>query len=88
MAAKRRTHFQVLQDTTRPLTATERRQVMDAKAVWHHGPKGAESPAVRKAVDPRTGETTYYSSTHRVYQQSKTQDGAIRQFHRVVKGTA
>ena len=69
------------------LTDEERDEVMRRKAVWHHGPKGEETPAVRKAeID---GKTWYWCGTHRAWSGAKpTLKGAINAFHRTVKRTS
>lgn len=80
--------FQRLQKNKAPLTEEERAEVMAAKAVWHHGPHGEETPAVWKSVDPKTGKVTYITHTHRAYNTAPTLKGAIRRFHDFIKGTA
>ena len=67
------------------LTDAERDEVMKAKAVWHHGPKGKATPAVWKSVIK--GQTWYVTNTHRAYQAKKTLKGAIRAFD-FIKTTA
>ena len=82
----KKSEFQSLSDGRKPLSASERKQVMDAGAVWHHGPGGAESPAVWKSESG--GKTTYVTNTHRAYASAPTLKGAIGKFHRIIKGTA
>jgi len=67
------------------LTDDERNEVMKAKAVWHHGPKGEATPAVWKSVIK--GETWYVTNTHRAYQAKKTLKAAIKAFD-FIKTTA
>jgi hypothetical protein len=68
------------------LTDEERKQVMDAKAVWHHGPSGEETPAVWKA---QVGDQTWYvTNTHRAYNTAKSLKGAISRYHKFIKTTA
>ena len=80
--------FKKLKDNKKPLTDEERKKVMDAKAVWHHGPNGEETPAVWKSVCPKTDKVTYVTNTHRCYQTASSVEGACSKFHKVVKGTA
>ena len=80
--------FACLEKNKQPLTDEERKEVMKAKAVWHHGPSGKATPAVWKSVCPRSGDVTYVTNTHRLYQTAPTLKGAISKYHSVVKGTA
>jgi len=84
--AKRKSHFEVLKDHRVELDPEERKKVMDADAVWHHGPGGKPSPAVWKAVVD--GKTTFVCNTHRAFQERKSLDDAIKIFHSFIKGTA
>jgi len=83
----RKGQFKKLQDNKVPLTPEERQQVMDAKAVWHHGPNGEGTPAVWKSVDKK-GKATYVTNTHRAYNDRPTLKAAIRRYHDFIKGTA
>ena len=79
--------FEKLKKNKKPLTDDERGEVMKAKAVWHHGPNGEETPAVWKSVD-KDGKTTYACHTHRAYNTATTLKAAINKFHDFIKGTA
>ncbi|MEK6829536.1 MAG: hypothetical protein AABY15_05410 [Nanoarchaeota archaeon] len=85
---KKKSKFQKLEDNKVPLTDEERSEVMKRKAVWHHGPGGAESPAVWKSKDPKTGKFTFITNTHRAYNTAPTLKGAIGRYHKFIKGTA
>ena len=61
-----------------PLTDEERKQVMDAGAVWHHGPNVEETPAIWKAAVK--GKSWYICNTHRAVQIKSTLKGAIKAF--------
>ena len=67
--------WETLKKNKVPLTPEERTKVMKAKAVWHHGPNGEETPAVGKAVI--NGKTWYETHTHRAYNVRPTLKGAI-----------
>jgi len=79
--------FKKLQDNKVPLTDEERKQVMDADAVWHHGPNGKATPAVWKSKD-KEGKITYVTNTHRAFQARPTLKGAISIYHSFIKGTS
>jgi len=78
--------FKTLKDNKKPLTDEERDEVMKAKATWHHGPNGEETPAVSKAIV--RGETVYFTYTHRAFQSAPTLKGAIKAYHDFIKETA
>ncbi len=63
-----------------------RLEVMKSKAVWHHGPKGEETPAVWKSIVK--GETYFITNTHRAYNITRTLKGTIDRYHKFIKGTA
>jgi len=73
--------FKTLKKNKVPLTDEERKQVMNAGAVWHHGPKGEPSPAVQKAVI--NGKIWYWCATHRYGEIKKNLESAIKSFDRV-----
>ena len=87
MLLEKKSEFEKLQDNKKPLTPEERAEVMKRKAVWHHGPGGAESPAVWKSVDDK-GKTTYITHTHRAYNTAPTLKGAIGKYHSFIKSTS
>jgi hypothetical protein len=80
--------FATLNKNKKPLTDDERELVMSKKATWHHGNKGAPSPAVWKSVCPKSGKTTYVTNTHRAFNTASTCNGAISRYHKFIKGTA
>jgi hypothetical protein len=84
---EKKTHFEILKKNKVKLTDEERDSVMKGKAVWHHGPDGAESPAVWKSVN-REGKNTFVASTHRCYKTASTVKGAIHHYHNGVKQSA
>lgn len=84
---EKKSDFQRLQDNKVDLTPEERKEVMDKKAIWHHGPGGSGSPAVWKSVD-KNDKVTYITHTHRAYNTAPTLKGAISRFHNFIKGTA
>lgn len=87
LCEKAKSDFQKLQQNKKPLSNDERTECMKKKAVWHHGIKGAASPAVWKSV-AKDGKTTYVTNTHRAYNTATTMKGAIRRYHDFIKGTA
>jgi len=85
---KAQSEFETLKKNKKPLTDDERKECMDCKAVWHHGPNGEPSPAVWKSVNPDSGKTTFVTNTHRAYNTASTMKGAINKYHNFIKGTA
>lgn len=83
----KKSKFKKLEDNKVPLTDEERKKVMDADAVWHHGLNGKPSPAVWKSID-KNGKVTYVTNTHRAYQDRPTLKGAISIYHSFIKGTS
>ena len=75
-----------LEKNKKPLSDEERKQVMDADAIWHHGPGGAPSPAVWKAVVD--GKEWFVTNTHRAFQSRPTLKGAISIYHSFIKSTS
>jgi hypothetical protein len=68
------------------LSPEEREEVLKNKAVWHHGLNGKESPAIWKS---KIGNKfVYVTNTHRAYAKASTLKGAIKKYHKVIKGTA
>ena len=86
--AKKKSPFRILKDNRRPLTPEERAIVMKRRAVWHHGERGEQTPAVWKSVNPQTGKITFVTNTHRAYNTAPSVRGAISRFHKFIKGTA
>ena len=84
---ERKSQMDVLKANRKPLTPEERETVMNAKAVWHHGPNGEETPAVWKSSDSK-GKIIYVTNTHRAYNTAPTVKGAIERFHNFIKDTA
>lgn len=79
--------FKMLQKNKKSLTDEERSECMSKKATWHHGNKGAPSPAVWKSVN-KNGKVTYITNTHRAYNTADSLKGAIKRYHDFIKGTA
>ena len=78
--------FKVLKSGGVKLSDEERTEVMDRKAVWHHGPNGEETPAVWKS---EVGDSTWFvTNTHRAYNARPSLAGAISAYHRGIKQTA
>jgi len=80
--------FKKLEDNKIPLTPEERALVMNRKAVWHYSHLNKPTPAVWKSVDPKSGEVTYVTNTHRAYNTAPTVKGAINKYHTFIKKTA
>jgi hypothetical protein len=68
-----------LKKNKKPLEPDEREKVMKAGAVWHHGPDGAESPAVWKSFNSK-GEVRYICNTHRACAIKRTLEDAIKSY--------
>jgi hypothetical protein len=83
----KKSSMEILKENKIPLNNDERNTCLKAKAVWHHGPNGEESPAVWKSKNSK-GEIIYVTNTHRAYQTDPTLDGCIKKFHDVIKDTA
>lgn len=79
--------FKALKNNKIPLTDEERDECLHSRAIWHHGPGGAPSPAVWKSKT-KSGKLVYVTNTHRCYQIAPTLHGAIKKYHTVVKDTA
>lgn len=79
-----------------PLTDEERAECFKQDAVWHYGfsidPNTGQRVkkvcAVWKSKDPKTGEVTYITNTHRAWNSAPTLKGAISRYHNFIKGTA
>ena len=84
---KAQSEFQKLEKNKVALEDEERAEVMKSKAVWHHGPGGAASPAVWKSVN-KDGKSTYVTNTHRAYNTAPSLKAAIGRYHKFIKGTA
>lgn len=80
--------YKVLKKYKVTLSPEERAECLKRKAVWHHGPNGEPTSAVWKSVNPKTGETTYVTNTHRAYRTGNTLKSAIREYHDFIKSTA
>jgi len=78
--------FETLEKNKKPLTDEERKEVMDADAIWNHGPNGEPSPAVWKAEV--NGKMWFVTATHRAYNTAPSLRGAIGRYHDFIKGTS
>jgi len=78
----KKTEMEVLKANKIPLDDDERKKVMDAGAVWHHGKDGAPSPAVWKSKNS-AGKIKYVCNTHRTYQVSDTLAAGIKSYESV-----
>ena len=78
------------------LTDEERKMIFARDAVWHYatsidpntGKKVRKVSAVWKSKNPKTGEITFITNTHRAWNKSPTLKGVINRYHRFIKGTA
>ena len=77
-ATKEHPKMDVLKDNKVPLSKEEKKEVMDAGAVWNHGPNGEETPAVWKSVVD--GKNWYTCSTHRASIIKPTLKGTINSY--------
>lgn len=79
LTEKKKSEFQVLKDNKIDLTSEERKEAMDAKCVWHHGPNESESCAIWKGKDS-SGKIWFVSNTHRAFRKSPTLKSAIKEY--------
>lgn len=88
--------FSILEKNKIPLDLEERKRVFSADAVWHYnyskdpvtGNMVKKVSAVWKSKNPKTGEITYVTNTHRAFNTAPTLEGAIERFHKFIKETA
>ena len=89
--ARKAPKFKVMKKHRVRLTPEERKQCMDAGAVWNFNVsrdgKKKKCPAVWKAVLP-DGTVWFNTNTHRAWNVASTLRGGIRRYHRFIKGTA
>ncbi len=93
---KKKSKFEKLKDNKIPLTDEERKECFKQDAIWHNGYSkdpntGREVKkvcAVWKSKNPKTGEITYITNTHRAYQTRKSLQAAINIYHSFIKGTS
>jgi hypothetical protein len=78
--------FKTLKKHQVKLEPEERALAMKRKAIWHQGPGGTPSCAIKKSIVK--GKTWYWTHTHRALQSKPTLKGAVRIFHDFIKGTA
>jgi len=79
--------FKGLKKREVPLTAEERKTVMDSEAVWHFNGQDKPSPAVWKSTDAK-GNEVFITNTHRAGAIEKTLEDAIKMYHSFIKGTS
>lgn len=88
--------FDALKKNKVPLTDEERKLVYKEDALWHYadainpltGKKEHKVSAVWKSKNPKTGDITYITHTHRAYNTAPTLKGIISRYHKFIKGTA
>jgi hypothetical protein len=88
--------FKQLQKNKIPLSPEERKIVFERDALWHYadsinpitGKKEHKVSAIWKSRNPKTGEVTYGTNTHRAWNKASTLLGAINRYHKFIKGTA
>lgn len=86
--SEKKNKLEIFQDNKVSLTPEELKKVMDADAVWNLSPSNKPSPAVWKSKNPKTGEITYITDSHRAYNTATTLKAAIGRFHDFIKGTS
>ena len=72
-------NYDTIKKNKKVLTDEERKKVMDAGAIWHHGPGGKPSPAVWKGTDGN-GKMWYVCNTHRACAIEETLAKAIKKY--------
>lgn len=90
------TEFDTLKKNKVPLTYEERKSVYKEDALWHYadainpltGKMERKISAIWKSKNPKTGEITYITHTHRAYNTAPTLKGIISRYHKFIKGTA
>jgi len=80
--------YDTLKKYKQPLTDEERKECKDKQAVWHMNGENNPTSAVWKSIDPKTGNATFVTNTHRAYNTAPTLKGAIERFHKFIKSTA
>ena len=96
LIVEKQSEYEKLKKNKVPLTDEERAECFKQDAVWHYGysidpntgQKVKKICAVWKSKNPKTGETTYITNTHRAWNSAPTLKGAISRYHKFIKGTA